>query len=135
MTTGSEDADNRAAVERIYVAAARGDWAAAEAELHPDLVIHEAESLPYGGSWHGREALKQLYGRVLATWQNAGFELEGFAAGDGRVVAFITMSHDTPEGRRSHRIVEVSLMRDGKVAEMWPVYWDTAELVKLESKR
>jgi ketosteroid isomerase-like protein len=129
-----EDAANLATATRLYEAAGRGDWAAAEAELHKDLVIHEAASLPYGGTYHGKDALRQLVTTVGGFWPNASFERQGMATGAGRVVVFFQISFDTPDGRKSHEIVEVNTFRDGRIATIKPFYWDTGELQKLGSE-
>lgn len=123
-----EDAANLATAARLYEAAGRGDWAAAEVELHDDLVIHEAASLPYGGTYHGKGALKQLVGIVGSHWPNASFERTGMAAGSGRVVVFFRIAFDARDGRRSHEIVEVNEFKDGRIATIKPFYWDTGEL-------
>lgn len=131
----ADDAANLAAATRLYEAAGRGDWAAAEAELHPELVIHEAASLPYGGSYHGRGALRQLVETVGSFWPNARFERLGMAAGAGRVVVFFRMGFDGPAGRETHEIVEVNGFRDGRIAEIRPFYWDTGALAALAPER
>lgn len=126
-----DDAANLATATRLYEAAGRGDWPAAEAELHDDLVIHEAASLPYGGTYRGKGALKQLVTLVGGHWPNASFERTGMAAGAGRVVVFFAISFDAPGGRRSHEIVEVNEFKDGRIATIKPFYWDTGELQQL----
>lgn len=125
------DSDNLATAKRLYEAAGRGDWAAAEAELHEDLVIHEAASLPYGGTYHGKGALRQLVSVVGSHWANASFDRLGMASGDGRVVVFFQIAFDTPAGRQPHEIVEVNEFRDGRIAVIKPFYWDTGALEKL----
>jgi ketosteroid isomerase-like protein len=125
------DAELLATAHRLYEAAGRGDWVAAEAELHHDLVIHEAASLPYGGTYRGKGALRQLVQTVGGHWSNASFERHGMAVGAGRVVVFFTIAFDTPGGRQTHEIVEVNEFKDGRIAVIKPFYWDTGELEKL----
>lgn len=125
------DAANLATARRLYEAAGRGDWDAAEAELHEELVIHEAASLPYGGSYRGKGALRQLVATVGGHWAHASFERTGMASGDGRVVVFFTIAFDTPAGRQTHEIVEVNEFKDGRIAVIKPFYWDTGALEKL----
>ncbi|MFQ3595592.1 MAG: nuclear transport factor 2 family protein [Sphingomonadaceae bacterium] len=126
-----DDTRNLATARRLYEAAGRGDWEAAERELHDDLVIHEAESLPYAGAYRGKDALRRLVGMVLGHWPNAGLERLGMAAGDGRVVVFFRMRIDAPAGPLVHEIVEVNEFRDGKVAVIKPFYWDAGFMAKL----
>jgi ketosteroid isomerase-like protein len=125
------DGDNLATATRLYEAAARGDWAAAEAELHDELVIHEAASLPYGGTYRGKAALRKLVETVGSHFANPSFERTAMASGDGRVIAFFTIAFDTPAGRDTHEIVEVNEFRDGRIAVIKPFYWDTDTIAKL----
>lgn len=130
---GMTEADraNLATARRLYEAAGRGDWAAAEAELHPELEIHEAESMPYAGVYRGRDALQRLSAIVYGTWPGTRVERLGMAAGDGRVVVFFRMLIDAPDGPLAHDIVEVNEFRDGKVAVIRPFYWDTGAMAAL----
>ncbi|WP_448584881.1 nuclear transport factor 2 family protein [Thermaurantiacus sp.] len=126
-----DDAACLAVARRLYEAAERGDWAAAERELHADLVIHEAASLPYAGTYRGRDALRRLSGLVRGFWPGARIARTGMAAGDGRVVVFFELTIETPDGPLRHDIVEVNRFRDGLVAEIRPFYWDTGTMAQL----
>lgn len=126
-----EDRANLATATRLYEAAARGDWDAAEAELHDDLEIHEAETLPYAGIYRGRDALRRLSAIVLSHWPGRRVERLGMAAGAGRVVVFFRMTIAAPGGPVAHEIVEVNAFRDGKVAVIKPFYWDTGAMARL----
>ncbi len=126
-----EDRANLATAMRLYEAAARGDWDAAEAELHPELEIHEADSMPYAGIYRGRDALQRLSAIVYGTWPGTRVERLGMAAGDGRVTVFFRMLIDAPGGAIAHEIVEVNEFRDGKVAVIKPFYWDTGAMAAL----
>src|SRR3989344_472527 len=86
-------------VQAVYAHAGAGDWAACEALLSPDLVIHEAEGLPYAGTYRGRDALRRLHGIVMAHWQDPEIEFHAMTAGDGHVVSLVTF-HLT-SGRRA----------------------------------
>jgi ketosteroid isomerase-like protein len=124
------DADNLATAQRLYAAAGRGDWDAAEAELHDELVIHEAESLPYHGQYRGKRALRDLSAKVWGYWPGADIVRHGMAVGDGRVVVFFTLSFDGPDGRQSCEIVEVNEFRDGQIAVIKPFYWDAGAMAR-----
>lgn len=110
----------------------KGEVEAALAMIHPDIVLHEAASLPYSGDFHGHEGFAQLFG-VL----NAGIELipeswELFDAGD-RVVGRM---HTTLVSRHSGErlpmlIVEIHTIRDDMLAEVDIYYKDTKAVVDL----
>jgi ketosteroid isomerase-like protein len=125
------DALNLATARRLYAAAGAGDWEAAETDLHADLVIHEAGSLPYAGTYRGRDALRRLTATVSSFWPGARIERQGMAAGDGRVVVFFRLHVTTPTGPITQEIVEVNEFQDGKVAVIKPFYWDAGCMGKL----
>src|SRR5260221_2888221 len=51
------------AVKRLFAAVRQGDQAGVLEAYHPEVVIHESPSLPYGGDYHGHaEALRHLNG-------------------------------------------------------------------------
>jgi hypothetical protein len=127
----ADDEAHLAVARRLYEAAARGDWDAAERELHPELVIHEAASMPYAGTYHGRDALRRLSGVVHGYWPGTRVGRLGMAAGSGRVVVFFEMRIDAPGGEIVHEIVEVNEFRDGLVAVIKPFYWDTGAMATL----
>ena len=59
---------------RFYQAEARDsatgdteDRSALLATLHPDIVLYQPESLPYGGEWRGREAFGQWLDAFVQT--------------------------------------------------------------------
>lgn len=126
-----EDEANLATAVRLYEAAGRGDWDAAEAELHEELAIHEAATMPYAGIYRGRDALRRLSAIVYGYWPGTRVERLGMAAGAGRVVVFFRMLIDAPGGSITHEIVEVNEFRDGKVAVIKPFYWDTGAMAAL----
>ncbi|MGM7645981.1 hypothetical protein ACSVDM_13855 [Nocardia sp. JW2] len=81
MTTPSEDSP-RLLLERMYQAeaeylAAGGPGAASFATLAPffgpAVVLRQADSLPYGGIWHGHDGLERFFLAMSATWDR--FEL------------------------------------------------------------
>ncbi|WP_448581055.1 nuclear transport factor 2 family protein [Thermaurantiacus sp.] len=129
-----EDKANLAVAVRLYEAVTRGDWDAAEAELHDELEIHEAETMPYAGIYRGRDALRRLSAIVYGTWPGTRVDRLGMAAGAGRVVVFFRMTIHAPTGQISHEIVEVNEFRDGKVAVIKPFYWDTGAMARLHQQ-
>src|SRR5258706_9447657 len=56
------------AVKRLFSAVLRRDRAALQAAYHPEIVIHEAPSLPYGGDYHGHEGALQHINGYYQTW-------------------------------------------------------------------
>jgi ketosteroid isomerase-like protein len=65
-------------VRGVYDAFARGDVDAVFAAMKPDIEWDESEGMPYGGVYHGREAIvANVFGPILA-------DVEGFNREPGR---------------------------------------------------
>ncbi len=115
---------NLATAEALYAATAAGDWDKAESMLSDSLVITEADTLPYRGSYTGKGALRALYAKVLGSaLGQATIEVKGVMAG-GANVAYIlelkTVKGDCIE------LVEVFYFGDnGQVTEIKPYYFDS----------
>jgi len=55
----------------LYEAFGRGDVDAVFAGMQPDLEWHEAEGMPYGGVYRGRDAIvENVFGPILADVQD-----------------------------------------------------------------
>ncbi|MCK6586565.1 MAG: nuclear transport factor 2 family protein [Polyangiaceae bacterium] len=117
-------------VRSIYEAAIKGDINAIMPVIDPQITIYEAASLPYGGEYHGHEGFSRLVTAVFTSW--AAFEVdlkELFDAGS-TIIAILQIRVTLKE---SGRVVEMPVaefwrLRDGKVVDLRPFYWDTAEL-------
>jgi ketosteroid isomerase-like protein len=101
--------------------------------LDRDVIVYHPDSLPFGGTHHGREAF------LTQSASNAGrhvdarrIKLEGMVAeGDDVVVRWRFPFRINP----TDEFVDVEVnewltFRDGKIVEARPFYWDTAQLVR-----
>lgn len=130
----TEESQLKAIVQAVYAHAGASDWAACEALLSPDLVIHEAAGLPYAGTYSGRDALRRLHGIVMAHWQDPAIEFHAMTAGDGHVVSLVTF-HLTSRatGRRAAMpLAEMFRIEHGLVTEIRPFYFDPAAVGALD---
>ena len=59
MSAEQADAGNVAIVRRSYEAFARGDLAAVLADFHPEIEWHQAQGLPHGGFYRGRDEVER----------------------------------------------------------------------------
>jgi ketosteroid isomerase-like protein len=58
------------------------------ATLHPDIVLYQPESLPYGGEWRGREAFGKWLDAFVQTWTDiTPTELAFYTCGDDTLIA------------------------------------------------
>lgn len=97
-----------------------------------DCVLHEAESLPYGGVWTGPQGFYDLMNRIKSTWADFAFSFETVLTNNVDLVSYRgRISGSTPHGRFDMPVVEYWRFRDGKAIEILPVYFDTASLVAL----
>jgi uncharacterized protein len=117
-------------VARFYDCALRSDVEAIGEILHPDVVIHEAASLPFGGAHTGRVAVLELLGTLFA-----GIDLDSVVRGDvlvhgERAAAFLEIPFRTadPANTEAMPIIETFVVRDGLITEIRPYYFDTAAI-------
>jgi uncharacterized protein len=67
-------------VRHVYDSFAAGDVDAVFAAMTPDIEWHESEGMPYGGVYHGRDAiLSNVFGPILA-------DVEGFTVAPDEIV-------------------------------------------------
>ena len=119
-------------IRGFYAAVAKGDVASAVAKLSPDVVIAEAESLPFGGEYHGTEGFGQLMRKLGGAWKRVSFDQFVFSTGENRVVSqfLMTATARSTGAELSFQVVEVFDLKDGKIVSIRPFYWDTHALCK-----
>lgn len=125
---------NRHIFEAFSAALTRGDMPAQTALLHPDFVVHESASLPYGGDYRGASGWQALVTEVVRAW--SGFCLEPLgiiAEGEATMVVSFNVSGRSRISGRSFKmpVVEVWTIEDDKLREISPFYWDTHVLATL----
>jgi len=117
-------------VRAIYEAGKVGDLNAMLQHLDPQVKCHEASSLPYGGEYEGHEGFSRLMSAVFSVFEAFAVEVKELIDGGETVVAILEF-RVTHKG--SGRVVEMPIaevwrLRDGKVVDLRPFYWDTAQL-------
>lgn len=129
----------RLVLERMYQAeaeylAAGGPGAASFTTLAPffapDVVLWQADALPYGGDWRGHDGMERFFRAMSATWDR--FELiEQVFLSDADPVVVLT--HVNARSRESGRelrfpILQTITVTEGLITEVRPFYWDTAAI-------
>lgn len=139
MTTGDRSTERPAALLGRFVEAEVDYFAGhidsfpAEEFLHPDFVLHEPESLPYGGRWHGRDGFRSFLRVMAKTWRTMGPKEPPVLVEQGdTVVVLATLRAET---RATGRLVEppvaqVVRVHDGYLTEARMFYWDTLTLTE-----
>jgi len=107
-----------------------GDFAGLPDLAAEDFVIHEPPNLPYGGDWHGRDALPRLFGHVMGYWDDPVIERMGVTADDSRfyVQLIFNVTSKISGKRLTQSIAEITRCSDGKMAETWVHYFDPVEV-------
>lgn len=114
---------NKQVVQGAYEGLASGDVKAFLGALHPDVEIHEPDSLPFGGTYRGTEEVLGFMGEAAKVVAPGQLEVEKVIAEDDHVVAVIRMGLQSGD---EARITEHWHMRDGKAAEVHVFWFDTA---------
>jgi ketosteroid isomerase-like protein len=117
-------------IEAFYAGALRGDVAAVSTVLHPDVVIQEPASLPYGGDHKGREAALALLGTLFAGVDRDAVVIEHLVCGDRAAAAMLSVPFRAATGPAATMLVcETFEVSDGLITRIRPYYFDTAALL------
>jgi uncharacterized protein len=96
----------------------------------PDVVLHQAEALPYGGTWRGHDGMERFFLAMSDTW--AAFDLvdQKFLATDGPAVV-LTQVHARARAtglELDFPILQIVEATNGRITDLRPFYWDTAAI-------
>jgi uncharacterized protein len=106
---------------------------------HPEIVIHEASSLPYGGDYYGHEGARRHGNGFNRTWD--AFQIAPAARGldpvflettEDYVVVLFRHKAVVPERGRKIDLPEVGVykVQNGKVVESWMFHQDTVAILE-----
>jgi ketosteroid isomerase-like protein len=122
------------AAERDYLAAGgpgRATFGILAPFFSPDVVLHQARALPYGGVWRGHRGMDRFFGAMSRTWSE--FEMieqQYLCTTETAVVLTRVNARARSTGRDvSFPILQTLRVIDGRIAEVRPFYWDTAAIV------
>ncbi|WP_410605806.1 nuclear transport factor 2 family protein [Amycolatopsis sp. lyj-90] len=127
-----------AALMRFYAAESRyleegaGDFSEIAETLDPGCVIYQPASLPYGGEWRGHAGFEAWMVAFGDAWSSLEVRNPEFVVQEEVVVS---RSHVHAVARRTNVAVDWPLLqhfriRNGKIKELRPFYWDTALVVE-----
>lgn len=126
--------ENVETVCRLFRAVEERDLAGVLGAYGPEIVIHEAGSLPYGGDHRGPEGAKRhAYGfwctwRFLQSSEETKLGATFLDGGDCVVVLFRHRAHSADGKKIDLPVVGVYGVRGGKVVEARMFHFDTAEI-------
>jgi uncharacterized protein len=118
----------RSVVRQFYDHSLRADLDGIAKILHPDVVIHEAASLPYGGTHSGGAEVLRLLAQLYSM-----IDLDAVVVGDvlvnsERAAAFLEVPFGDSASNQKVSVIETFVIRDGLIVEIKPYYFDTAAL-------
>ena len=121
-------------VDRFLKAFQAGDIETAFSLLHPEVVIHEGDGLPYAGEFVGHEGLQTLLGKIF---QDLEMRLDGYeiiGAGSAVAVKLAMVFKSRKSGRELPMPgVELYSTKDGLVSKIDVFYKDTTSVANLVS--
>ena len=127
--------DNVDAVRRLFKSVEERDLAGVLAAYDPGIVIREAESLPYGGEYHGLEGAEQHSRGYAGTWSN----FQSYAdkatdpvfldAGEHTVVLWRQRGSTSSGEKLDLPAVSIYRLRDGKIVESQMFHADTSAIL------
>ena len=96
----------------------------------PDVVLHQSDSLPYGGTWRGHDGIEQFFLAMSRTWEVFEMVDQDFLSTDGTAVV-LTQVH--ARARASGRELDFPILQtirvdDRRIVEVRPFYWDTGAI-------
>ena len=120
-------------VRGVYQAFGRGDVPAVLGAMADDIEWHEAEGMPYGGVYHGGEAVAQnVFGPITQDVVDFAVTAKEFIASGDAVAAVVRY---TGTGKATGKqlnlpVVHVWDVRDGKLAQ-FRQFIDTAKFLEV----
>jgi uncharacterized protein len=122
-----------ATVRRMEDLSQAGDLEGAIALMHPDVVIHEPESMPYGGTHHGRQGAVAMGGMLAEMFEPTGdMQAEYYDAGDDLVIVHLRQpGRSVKTGQQCNTdMIELHTVLSGMIVEIRIFNWDTAAMLR-----
>jgi ketosteroid isomerase-like protein len=115
--------------EERYIASGGDNFDEVAQWVHPDYVLRQAPSLPFGGEWHGHEGLERFLDVFVTLWDSLDVvDPQVHEVGGGTVITLVTMHARSRATGRTLRMPICQVLRfdDGLLREVTPYYWDAA---------
>lgn len=115
-------------VDDLYGACAVGEFEKAATMLTEDFVISESDSLPFACELHGPDALRDLFIMVMGMMDVAEMERGTPMVGGDCLVTKVVFKFTDPSLEPAE-LLELFRIRDGKVCQIKPYYYDPAPVI------
>lgn len=122
-------AENVHTVRSIYDAFACGDVESAASFFSSKIVLHEPESLPYGGTYRGLDEIGAAVNDIAQRLDLSSLRVEKLLGDDEMVVALVRGTWRGDNGTKTDvYLSEWFKFAGGKVVEVRAFYWDSAAM-------
>ncbi|WP_327714802.1 nuclear transport factor 2 family protein [Streptomyces sp. NBC_00490] len=93
----------------------------------PDVELHQADALPYGGTWRGHDGMARFFLMMGEVWESFDMvQREFLAHGETAVVLTQVRARARATGRElTFPILQAITVKGGRITEVRPFYWDT----------
>jgi uncharacterized protein len=130
------ESDNIEIVKTMAKNGILGRWDIVRQYVSDDLVMHVPPGLPYGGDYHGWEGYQRCFKEMGTFFKDLkGGEAEFASVGD-KVIVVTNMSGRIAKNGKplSFALTTVWKVKDGKVADIVPFYYDTKAISDLAAQ-
>lgn len=119
----------RQTIDDLYAATGIGDFDRAATMLTDDFFVTEADGLPMAGVYRGRDALRDLYVRVMGMVDVVALDRHALMTGDACAVVHLSIRFADPT-LEPVEVCEMFRFRGNKVCEIRPFYFDPATMMR-----
>ena len=119
----------RLTIDDLYAATGIGDFDRAATMLTDDFFVTEAEGLPMAGVYRGRDALRDLYIRVMGMVDVVALDRHALMTGDACAVVHLSIRF-ADSTLEPVEVCEMFRFRGNKVCEIRPFYFDPATMMR-----
>ncbi len=119
-------------VQHVLDVFAKGDMGIVTTSFHPNLMVHEAASLPFGGQHKGLDAFADMLKSLGATYDIAVTDRDLRSAGDAVILHMdLTVTSRATGRSASLPAIEIYRFTDGLISDIDAFYKDTKAMVDL----
>lgn len=123
---------NRQRVEQFIAAFKQGETEVQHSLVHPNIIFHSPESLPYGGLWYGIDGWQKMKHAIASAWSELELTIQQ-VVGSENDDCFVIIADLKARSRKTGEIYEAEVMekwvwQDGLLTLVRPYYWDTARV-------
>lgn len=117
--------------EEIYFSSEQNDFGIIADTLHPEIVLFQPESLPFGGEWRGHNGFEQWSKAMAEAWSYVRpRDQVFFESGKDTIISLVTLDAEARTTKQKVRmpVCQVIRIRDDLPVEWRNFFWDTWKL-------